>query len=108
ALVREVVEQLPRRAQVFQAAGHRIELRGQAAVVGDTLVPLSGSGIALLRVLANEPGRVVGREALGNVLPDGSGGHAVEAAIGRLRTALGDPAVVQTVDAIGYRLADPV
>jgi uroporphyrinogen-III synthase len=32
-------------------------------------------------------------------------GHAVEVAIGRLRTALGDPRIIQTVMKRGYRLA---
>ncbi|SHH44582.1 uroporphyrinogen-III synthase [Jatrophihabitans endophyticus] len=105
ALVREVVEQLPRRATVLTLAGHRVELRGQAAVVDDDLVPLAGSAMAMLRALAADPGRVLGRGALGQALPGGAGdGHAVEVAVGRLRTALGDPAIVQTVVKRGYRL----
>jgi uroporphyrinogen-III synthase len=106
ALVREVVEQLPARAQVLAPAGHRLELRGHAVVLDDTLIPLSGAGMALLRELAGRPGQVFSREALGRLLPgDSVDGHAVEVAIARLRTALGDPAVVQTVVKRGYRLA---
>lgn len=56
ALVREVVEQLAPRATVVHAAGHRVELRGQAAVVDDTLVALSASAMALMRALATAPG----------------------------------------------------
>lgn len=39
--------------------------------------------------------------------PPGDGGdeHAVEVAVGRLRTALGDPRIIQTVVKRGYRLA---
>ena len=106
ALVREVVEQLPARAQVLEAAGHRVELRGSAVVVDDQFVPLPGAGMTLLRELASRPGQVHSREALGRLLPgESSDGHAVEVAIARLRTALGDPAIVQTVVKRGYRLA---
>lgn len=105
ALVREVVEQLPARAPVLDAAGHRVELRGCAVVVDDRLVPLAGAGMAILRELASRPGQVLSREALGRMLPgESSDGHAVEVAIARLRTALGDPAIVQTVVKRGYRL----
>ena len=36
---------------------------------------------------------------------DGGDEHAVEVAVGRLRTALGDPRIIQTVVKRGYRLA---
>jgi uroporphyrinogen-III synthase len=109
ALVREVVEQLPARAQVLDAAGHRVELRGCAVVVDDQLVPLPGAAMALLRELASRPGQVLSRGTLGRLLPgESSDGHAVEVAIARLRTALGDPAIVQTVVKRGYRLAAQV
>jgi uroporphyrinogen-III synthase len=35
---------------------------------------------------------------------DSRDGHAVEVAIGRLRTALGDPRMISTVVKRGYRL----
>jgi uroporphyrinogen-III synthase len=105
ALVREVVEQLPARAEVLTPAGHRLELRGHAVVLDDVLVPLHGAGMTLLRELASRPGQVFSRDALGRLLPgESSEGHAVEVAIARLRTALGDPAIVQTVVKRGYRL----
>jgi uroporphyrinogen-III synthase len=105
ALVREVVQQLPARAQVLEPAGHRLELRGHAVLLDDQLVPLPGAGMALLRELAGRPGQVFSRDALGRLLPgESSDGHAVEVAIARLRTALGDPAIVQTVVKRGYRL----
>ncbi|MFN2562830.1 MAG: uroporphyrinogen-III synthase [Jatrophihabitans sp.] len=105
ALVKEVVEQLPARAEVLAPAGHRLELRGCAVVLDDELLPLHGAGMTLLRELAGRPGQVFSREALGRLLPgESSEGHAVEVAIGRLRTALGDPAIIQTVVKRGYRL----
>ena len=105
ALAREIVEQLPRRATVVVAAGHRLELRGHAVVVDDALIALSEAGMDVLRELTASGGRVLSREALLSLLPgDSHDGHAVEAAIGRLRTALGDPAIIQTVVKRGYRL----
>jgi uroporphyrinogen-III synthase len=59
------------------------------------------------------PGHVLSRRALAGVLRRHSGrestvdAHAVETAIGRLRAALGDPTLVQTVVKRGYRLCVP-
>lgn len=106
ALAREIVEQVPNRAPVLKVAGHDLELRGYATVVDDVLVPLPAGSMALLRELARRPGQVLSRDALAPLLPgEGSEGHAVEVAIGRLRLALGDPAMVQTVVKRGYRLS---
>jgi uroporphyrinogen-III synthase len=107
ALVREIVEQLPqRRGQRLPVAGHMLDVRGHAAVVDDRLVALSAASMALLRELISRPGQVISRAELLKVTPgDGDDEHAVEVAVGRLRTALGDPRIVQTVVKRGYRLA---
>jgi uroporphyrinogen-III synthase len=107
ALVREIVEQLPkRRGQHFPVAGHSIDVRGHAAVVDGRLLPLSAASMALLRELISRPGQVISRADLLKIAPGDSGDeHAVEVAVGRLRTALGDPRIVQTVVKRGYRLA---
>jgi uroporphyrinogen-III synthase len=87
-------------------AGHRLEIRGHAVLLDDTVLPLAGAGMALLRELASRPGQVFARSALSRLLPgDSTDGHAVEVAIARVRTTLGDPAVIQTVVKRGYRLA---
>jgi uroporphyrinogen-III synthase len=67
------------------------------------------AGMAMLRALARRPGRVVSRAELLAALPGGGGDeHAVETAMTRLRAALGEPRLVQTVVKRGYRLAlDP-
>lgn len=105
ALVREIVEQVPaRRGQVLEAADHTLEVRGQAAVVDGVIVPLSASSMTLLRALTAKPGHVVSRPELLK-LTDASDEHAVEVAVGRLRTALGDPRLILTVVKRGYRLA---
>jgi uroporphyrinogen-III synthase len=107
AMVREMVERVPKlRGRAAVAAGHELDIRGQAVVLDGRFIPLPGTGIALLRELARNPGHVVGRPALLDLLPgDGVDGHAIDVAIGRLRAALGDPAIVQTVVKRGYRLA---
>ena len=106
ALVREIVEQVPaRRGITLPAAGHVLDVRGQAVVVDGTFTPLTNASMGLLRELTVRPGHVVSRTALLKVTPGDSGEHAVEVAVGRLRTALGDPRIVQTVMKRGYRLA---
>jgi uroporphyrinogen-III synthase len=109
ALVREIVEQVPaRRGQTLRIAGHLVEVRGQAAVVDDVLVPLPAASMALLRALTAKPGHVVSRGDLLKVT-GASDEHAVEVAVGRLRTSLGDPAVIRTVVKRGYQLdCEPV
>jgi uroporphyrinogen-III synthase len=50
---------------------------------------------------------VVSRAEQLRALPGGGDEHAVETAIARLRSALGESGVVQTVVKRGYRLAIP-
>jgi uroporphyrinogen-III synthase len=110
SLVRTLVEQVPVRCgSVLPVAGHVLEVRGHAVLLDGTFSPLSGTAMVMLRSLMRHPGQVVSRSALLAALPgEGCDEHAVEVAIGRLRTALGDPRCVQTVVKRGYRLAyDP-
>jgi uroporphyrinogen-III synthase len=107
ALVREIVEQVPRRRGLLMpVAGHTMDVRGHAVVLDGKLIPLTGASMALLRELTTRPGHVVSRARLLKIAPgDGGGEHAVEVAVGRLRAALGDPRIIQTVVKRGYRLA---
>lgn len=107
ALVREIVEQVPRRRGLsLPVASHTMDVRGHAVVVDGRLIPLTGASMALLRELTARPGHVASRARLLAIAPgDGGGEHAVEVAIGRLRAALGDPRIIQTVVKRGYRLA---
>ncbi|MFC4949418.1 uroporphyrinogen-III synthase [Pseudonocardia sp. GCM10023141] len=109
AMVRKLEAALPERAPHLPVAGHLLELRGQAVVVDGVLRLLPPTGMAVLRALARRPGRVVTRADLLRVLPGSSDDeHAVETAVARLRGALGEPKLVQTVVKRGYRLAlDP-
>jgi uroporphyrinogen-III synthase len=109
AMVRQLEAELPARARRLPVAGHVLELRGHAVLVDGELRTVPPAGMALLRVLARRPGRVVSRADLLRALPGGSGDeHAVETGMARLRSALGRPKLVQTVVKRGYRLAlDP-
>jgi uroporphyrinogen-III synthase len=104
AMVRELVDELPKRAPTLQVAGQEVTLRGHAAVVDGALRPLAPAPMAVLRALAAAPGRVLSRSALLTALPRGADEHAVEMAVARLRAALGGSAYVQTVVKRGYRL----
>ena len=105
ALVRTIVEELPKRAVTLEVAGHILTLRGHAAVVDGDLRVLAPASMAVLRALAAAPGRVLTRAALLHELPRGADEHAVEMAVARLRAGLGAPGIVQTVVKRGYRLA---
>jgi uroporphyrinogen-III synthase len=109
AMVRRLETEMPARARQLPVAGHWLELRGQAALVDGELRTVAPAGMALLRALARRPGRVVTRAELLRALPGSSADeHAVETAMTRLRAALGEPRLVQTVVKRGYRLAlDP-
>ncbi|MFB9908586.1 uroporphyrinogen-III synthase [Allokutzneria oryzae] len=103
-LVRLLSEELPARARRLRVAGRDLELRGRAVLVDGRLRPVAPAQMAVLRLLADYSGRVVPRDRLLQALPGTGDGHAVETAIGRLRTALGEPGLVQTVVKRGYRL----
>jgi uroporphyrinogen-III synthase len=109
ALVRRLTEDLPATAPELPVAGHRMELRGHAVILDGELRPVPRASMAVLRILARRPGRVVDRATLLAALPGGAEDqHAVEVATARLRNALGDPKMIQTVVKRGYRLAfDP-
>ena len=106
ALVRRLAEELPNRRPPLPVAGHTLQLRGHAVLLDGDLVTLPPTSMALLRTLAERPGRVVPRSRLLTALPGGgTDEHAVETAIARLRSALGTPVAIQTVVKRGYRLS---
>jgi uroporphyrinogen-III synthase len=106
AMVRRLEAEMPARVRRLPVAGHLLELRGQAVLVDGELRPVAPAPMALLRALAQRPGRVVSRAELLAALPGGSGDeHAVETGMMRLRAALGRGKLVQTVVKRGYRLS---
>ena len=106
AMVRTLVDVLPGRVvQRLVVGGRPLELRGHAVSYDGRLIPLPPGPLAVMRVLADEPGRVVSRAELATVLPGDGDQHAVEMTVARIRSAFGDTALVQTVVKRGYRLA---
>jgi uroporphyrinogen-III synthase len=105
SMVRTLAEALPARAQRLRVGARELQVRGQAVVVDGDLRPVPPAPMAVLRALAASRGRVVSRQALLAVLPGGGEEHAVETAVARLRSALGEPRLVQTVVKRGYRIA---
>ncbi|WP_017555877.1 uroporphyrinogen-III synthase [Nocardiopsis baichengensis] len=105
ALVRRLAEELPRTCPELPVAGRRLRLRGRAAQVDGELRPLTPAPMRLLRELAARPGRVRHRSELLAALGPDADAHAVETAVARLRAALGDARMIQTVVKRGYRLA---
>jgi uroporphyrinogen-III synthase len=106
ALARHITDELPLlKARTVKVAGHLLEIRGTCVLVDGVVKELSPAGMATIRVLAQRPGSVVSRNDLLNALPGSSSDtHAVETAVLRLRTALGDKHMVSTVVKRGYRL----
>ncbi|GAB3422996.1 uroporphyrinogen-III synthase [Flindersiella endophytica] len=105
-LVHALVERLPaHRTRLVEAAGHQMEIRGHAVVVDGAMRMLAPVPMTLLRVLSERPGRVVSRAELLDALPRSADGHAVEMAIARLRSGLGDSKIIRTITKRGYRLA---
>jgi uroporphyrinogen-III synthase len=107
ALARHIADELPvLRSRTFRAAGHQVQIRGTCVVVDGVVRPVSPAGMATMRALAQSPGAVVSRHELLAALPgSGSDTHAVETAMLRLRTALGDKNIIATVVKRGYRLS---
>lgn len=105
SLVRAVIMHLgDRHSGVATGAGH-LRLRARHATLDHEILPLSPSGLAVLRALANRPGQVLTREQLLHELPgESTDPHTAEIVVGRVRDALGDRDLVRTVVKWGYRL----
>ncbi|TFV57058.1 uroporphyrinogen-III synthase [Mycobacterium sp. PS03-16] len=107
ALARHITDELPLlQSRTVRVAGHLLEIRGTCVLVDGVVKSLSPASMATIRALAHHPGAVVSRADLLGALPgSGTDTHAVETAVLRLRTALGDKQIVSTVVKRGYRLA---
>jgi uroporphyrinogen-III synthase len=84
-----------------------MEVRGQAVVLDDELIPVPPGPIAVLRALARNPGRVLSCAEIRRATPSWAAvdDHAIEMAVSRLRRTLHDGELIQTVMRRGYRLA---
>ena len=106
ALARHITDELPLlQSRTVRVAGHLLEIRGNCVLVDGVVKTMSPAAMATIRALALRPGTVVSRADLLRALPGSSTDtHAVETAVLRLRTALGDKKMVATVVKRGYRL----
>ncbi|GFM21344.1 MULTISPECIES: uroporphyrinogen-III synthase [Mycobacteriaceae] len=106
ALARHITDELPLlQSRTVRVAGHLLEIRGNCVLVDGAVRTMSPAAMATIRALALRPGTVVSRADLLRALPGSSTDtHAVETAVLRLRTALGDKKMVATVVKRGYRL----
>lgn len=107
SLVRTVVTHFAERdaADGLDTVAGRLVVHRTAATLDHRVLPLSPSGLAVLRLLAAARGGVVPRADLLSALPGGSDdAHAAEVAVARLREAVGSRDLVRTVVKRGYRL----
>lgn len=106
ALVRTLVSHYERtQSLAVDTVAGRLLVHRQFAVLDGLILPLSPSGVAVLRLLIAHPGEVVSRDAVLDALPgDSRDPHAAEVAIARLRDATDNRALIKTVVRRGYRL----
>lgn len=105
ALIRAVVLFYSDEEHATEVVDGQLRVRASAATLDHVVLPISPSGLEVLRLLAVRPGAVVAREDLLEVLPgDSADPHAAEVAVARLRESLGNLRVVKTVVKRGYRL----
>lgn len=106
ALVRELVKHYSENTSAISTPDGALVMRASSAVLDGRVLPLTPTGLALLRALAKAGGNVLTREQLGDLLPGAqTGPHAVEAAINRLRENSGSRTLIRTVVKRGYALA---
>jgi len=104
SLVRSLVAHYGGLQALSTVAGPLQVFRG-AAVLDGHVLPLTPSGLEVLRLLASAHGSVVPRDQVLQVLPgDSRDPHAAEVAIARLRDATGSRELIKTVVKRGYRL----
>ena len=99
-----------RRTDPVLGGGRVVVDRGRhAATLDGEALDLTAKEFDLLAVLAEDPGRVVPRQELYSRVWDPvwiGTGKTLDVHIASLRKKLGDPALVETVRGVGYRLAE--
>lgn len=99
-----------RRSEATVGGGRVIIDRVKHTVQVDGLaIDLTAKEFDLLAVLAEEPGRAVPRQELFSRVWDPvwiGTGKTLDVHVASLRKKLGDPALIETVRGVGYRLAD--
>ena len=105
ALIKTVCDHLEQTAVLRrESAGTLLEVRGQSLSVDGVPIPLAPAPLQLLRALMRAGGAVLSHADLAAEMGLGDADHALHMTISRLRAALPDPAIVETVVKRGYRL----
>ncbi|WP_238012859.1 uroporphyrinogen-III synthase [Dactylosporangium sp. AC04546] len=95
------------RAVHATVGGLVLEVRGHAALIDGRLYPIQQGPVGVLRALAAEPGKLLSSADIRRLVPGLTDvdDHAIEMTVSRLRRAMPDLDLVQTVIKRGYRLA---
>lgn len=105
ALVRRIIMELGDEERGIATVAGQLRIWASAATLDHRVLPTSPSGLSVLRLLAQSPGKVVSREQILQVLPgDSADLHSVEVAIARLRESIGCRSLIRTVVKRGYVL----
>jgi DNA-binding response OmpR family regulator len=98
-----------RREPMAQSARVVVDRERRSALVDGEPVELTTKEFDLLAVLAEEPGRVVPRQELFARVWDPvwvGTGKTLDVHVASLRRKVGDPALIETVRGVGYRLVE--
>ncbi|ALO67756.1 uroporphyrinogen III synthetase [Arthrobacter alpinus] len=105
ALIRLVCEYLEKTGVLrAESAGSVLEVRGQSLLVNGRPVPVAPAPLQLLKLLMGAGGGVLSPSELAAGSGSLEGDHALHMTISRLRAALPDASIVETVVKRGYRL----
>jgi len=105
ALIRLVCDHLAaHHVEQVPTLNGQVEVRGRSVRVGTETVELAPTQLVLFKALLAARGAVLSRDALITLLAHTGAGHALDMNVNRLRKALPDPRLVETVVKRGYRL----
>ncbi|MEV8040983.1 uroporphyrinogen-III synthase [Arthrobacter sp. NPDC080082] len=105
ALIRLVCEHLAlNHVRRLDTAAGAVELRGRSLRIDGEPVELAPAPLLLMRALLGAGGAVLSRESLSELLELRGSVHALDMTVSRLRSALPDASLVETVVKRGYRL----
>lgn len=105
ALIRLVVEHLAlNHVRRLDTLSGSVELRGRLLRIDGEAVELAPAPLLLLRALLGAGGAVLSRESLSELLELRGSVHALDMTVSRLRSALPDCRLVETVVKRGYRI----
>ncbi|QYF91389.1 uroporphyrinogen-III synthase [Arthrobacter sp. PAMC25284] len=105
ALIRLVCEHLAlNHVRRLDTVHGSLELRGRSLRIDGEVVELAPAPLLLLRALLGAGGAVLSRESLADLLELRGSVHALDMTVSRLRSALPDGRLIETVVKRGYRI----